>query len=189
MLCSVSTLKDIVPPNRRMNVFVLLQFFIICMFGLPAGRLVAQVNVTAHVYAEVIEAITAAETAQLNFGRFYSVANGGNITISPEGLRYVTPDVTVLGMVSAASFTVTGQIDATFSITLPTEKATVINLSNSKTMDVENWVSIPSANNSSGVLTGGTQVIKVGATLVVKTRNDNPAGMYSGIYSVSFNYN
>jgi hypothetical protein len=176
-------------PEYRMKRCILQLSCVLFFLGAPAGRSVAQANVTAHVFAEVVEAITASETAQLNFGRFYSTANGGKITISPDGIRSVTPDVTPLGMISAASFTVTGQVDATFSISLPTENATVTNLSNSKTMDVENWVSIPSAINGSGILTGGTQLIKVGATLVVKTSNDNPAGIYSGTYSVSFNYN
>ncbi len=164
---------------------------ILCIFVLPVGRAAAQVSITAHIFAEIIEALSAAETSQLNFGSFSVQANGGSIVVKPEdGSRTVNGSVTALGMYSIARFTVTGQTDATFSINLPPDdKATVTNLSNSKTMEVTNWKSVPSAGIGTGLLSGGTLVVKVGATLVVGTINDNPAGMYSGTYSILFNYN
>jgi hypothetical protein len=156
---------------------------------IPAGNLYAQAVVTGHVFAEVVEGLTVEETTQLNFGRFYPETSGGNINVYPDGSRSVSGDVSLLGMVTPASFTVTGQADATFSISLPFQPAIITNLANAKTMIVDKWASLPVEGTNTGVLTGGTQVVKVGATLFVKSKAENPAGMYSGTYSISFNYN
>ena len=45
----------------------------------------SQASVTAQAFAEVIAALTATETSQMNFGRFSPEVNGGQIVLSPSG--------------------------------------------------------------------------------------------------------
>jgi hypothetical protein len=39
------------------------------------------------------------------------------------------------------------------------------------------------------MLNGGSQEVKIGATLIVGSVNDNPKGIYTGTYFVTFSYN
>lgn len=150
----------------------------------------AQASVTASMFAEVIAALTATENSQLSFGKFSPGNNGGEIHLSPQGVRSVSGNVTLSGGGhSAGSFIITGEDQATFTINLPSGQSLLTNLAGNKTMVVTNWESIPSPGIGSGVLTGGTQEVKVGATLVVGSMNDNPVGIYTGTYIITFAYN
>ncbi len=51
-------------------------------------------------------------------------------------------------------------------------------------MTVDNFLSTPSGT---GTLTGGAETLNVGATLQVAI--SQPTGSYTGIYSVTVNYN
>ena len=81
----------------------------------------AQASVTAGMFAEVIAAITATENSQMSFGKFSPGVTGGEIHLSPEGVRTITGSVVLSGGgQSAGSFLITGEDQATFSINLPT---------------------------------------------------------------------
>jgi len=56
-------------------------------------------------------------------------------------------------------------------------------------MIVDEWVSIPAPGAGTGSLQNGSQTVYVGATLNVGTLNDNPAGIYTGTYEISFDFN
>jgi hypothetical protein len=149
-----------------------------------------QVTVTGQVFAEVVDVITATETSQLNFGRFSPGPQGGEIIISPGGEISTTGTVVMSGGVhNAATFNITGEEGATFSITLPAGSVTLKHINDSKTMEVSAWVSDPPVGAGTGISDDGSQVVKVGATLEVGIRNDNPVGLYSGSYSITFAYN
>ena len=93
------------------------------------------------------------------------------------------------GLHNAASFYVTGDIDAAYTITLPTSPVILNHISDAKTMMVKDWVSIPSPGIGSGKLRNGFQEVYVGATLKVGTLNDNPVGIYMGSYTITFDFN
>jgi hypothetical protein len=97
--------------------------------------------------------------------------------------------ILVSGTHNPASFYITGENDATYSITLPPGAVTITNLNNSKTMDVIDWSSIPPAGKGAGALHGGSQTVSIGATLKVGTVSDNPTGTYAGTYTITFDYN
>ena len=160
-------------------------------FGIFLQNVQAQSSsITAQAFAEVIAAITATETSQLNFGRFSPEQMGGQIQLTPMGDRHSSGTLQLSGGAhNPASFLITGQDNATFSITLPSNPAILTNASNAKTMMVSEWESIPPQGISAGVLEGGSQAISVGATLTVGGMNDNPVGIYSGTYSITFAYN
>jgi hypothetical protein len=56
-------------------------------------------------------------------------------------------------------------------------------------MLIQDWVSVPEQGIGTGTLQEGFQVVYVGATLKVGTLYDNPVGIYTGTYTVTFDFN
>lgn len=163
---------------------------ILILTAAPFSQLRAQASVTAKATAEVITALAATERASLNFGRFSPEAEGGEIRLTPDGSRAATGSVVLSGgSYNPAVFYITGQNEATVTISLPTAPAILINTETGKTMEVDNWTSNPGAGLGTGVLTDGWLNLNVGATLKVGPRSSNPVGIYSGTYTVTFSYN
>ena len=153
-----------------------------------AGR--SQVSVTAQAYAEVMEALSAAETSQMNFGRFSTLMNGGQVVLSPSGERISQGSVMLNGgFAQPGIFTVTGAPDASFTIQLPQGPALLIHQGSNKTMTVDGWASDPPAGNGNIILQQGQETVSIGATLQVGPIEDNPVGMYTGSFSLTFAYN
>lgn len=149
-----------------------------------------QASVTGQVFAEVVVAFSAVETSQMNFGRFSPGPHGGEIILSPQGTLSVMGSVAKGGgLHNAASFYLTGENSATFSINLPKSSAVLKSTSDSKTMLVKNWVSTPAPGPVAGSLQEGVQTVYVGATLEVGTMADNPVGIYTGTYTITFDFN
>lgn len=142
--------------------------------------------------AEIITPIAIQAGQSLNFGSIVGTATGGTVTVAPDNAR--SSDAADLlingnqtGAVSAASFTVTGQADYTYSITLPTG----FNVSTSTevgapTMAVGSFVSVP---DKTGSLTGGTQTVTVGATLSVGASQAAGAYTHADGLQVTVQYN
>jgi len=147
-------------------------------------------SVTGEIFAEVIPVFSATQTSQMNFGRFSPGPQGGEIILTPES-TYMT-----LGSVfkgpgahNAASFFVSGDIDAAYTISLPDEPVIITNISSEKSMLVDDWVSSPPAGTGTGLLQNGVQTVFVGATLKIGTLDENPVGIYKGSYTVTFDFN
>ena len=171
------------------NIILLFCSFIV-FFLIAVIEVIAQDKITATVSAEIMEALTTKETAQLNFGRFSPETQGGKVVLTPDGTRTAQGTVVLAGGThNSASFYITGQYEATFSIALPSGPETLTNLQNDKTMLVSDWQSFPAPGIGVGKLIGGAMTVKVGASLTVGDMNANPTGMYAGTYSVTFAYN
>lgn len=173
---------------KKLFCFICLVYF----FGTLAGTspLFGQVSVTGQVFAEVVDMIDARENSQLNFGQFSPGVLGGEITISPQGEIYTNGTVVIGGgMRNPASFYVTGGDKVTFSISIPEEPVIIKHVGKEKQMTVERWTSFPLAGSKTGFLEDGGQLVSVGATLLVGIMNDNPPGIYSGTYTITFGYN
>ena len=169
---------------------LLLIFSIALLPGLTISKAFAQANVTAHASAQVISALTATENAQLNFGRFSPETQGGKVILTPQGVR--TAQGTVVlggGTANSASFTITGEYESTFSITLPAGPSKLTNTLTARTMEVTDWISYPAPGIGVGKLTGGAMTVNVGAVLNVGDMIANPVGIYAGIYAITFSYN
>lgn len=173
----------------RIHFFSLI-FLLIISISESYSQNQTQVSATGHVVAEVISMFSAVETSQLNFGRFSPGPYGGEIILTPHGT------VSVIGSVARgggfhnpASFYLTGDDMTTFSVNLPKNNAVLTSTSDAKTMVVKNWVSIPAPGPGAGTLQQGMQTVYVGATLEVGTINDNPAGIYTGSYTITFDFN
>ncbi len=176
---------------KRLIVSIFSLICLLCVTGVNGfSQISIPVSATGQIFAEIIPVFSASETSQMNFGRFSPGPQGGDLILSPEST------VSVLGSVfkgtgthNAASFYVSGDVDAAYSISLPSNPVVITNTSNAKTMRVEDWVSIPSPGIGAGILQNGFQVVYVGATLKIGTLNDNPVGTYSGSYTITFDFN
>jgi len=150
-------------------------------------------EVTSTAVAELIDVLSATEAAPLNFGRFFiDGEGGGSITIAPAPTldRTSTGNAIHLaagGVPSPAMYEVVGYPDCSVSITLP-GPAILTNTSNSAhQMVVNNWVSTPS--NSAKLDMNGKLTFYVGAVLNVESLSQNPVGVYTGTYTITFAYN
>lgn len=173
-----------------MKTLILIAVWIICSLTLTSGRANAQVTATGHISAEVVEGITAGESSSMNFGRFSTGDQGGSIIIPANGAAISTSSVVSADSnINPATFSVSGAKDATFSVTLPAGPTTLTSISGANTMMVTDWTATSGQGSDGYVLAGGIQTVKVGATLQVGTYNDNPKGIYTGSYKVTFAYN
>lgn len=140
------------------------------------------------IYATPAMAQTINDTTALSFGSFVP-GSGGTVVVSTAGSRNATGGVTLIisGGGAAAQSTVTGTSGSTYSITLPPNGVVSLSDGNGNTMAVDNFVSYPTATSgSTGLLSGGSQTLYIGATLIVS--NSQPAGSYSGTFSVIVSY-
>ncbi|MFC2992790.1 DUF4402 domain-containing protein [Halomonas tibetensis] len=151
---------------------------------------------TTSASSTVIEPIAIALGTDLNFGRFAPGA-GGSVTVSTSGARtgsnVILSSVDV-GTVSAARFDVTGDNNATYSITWDA----AAELSDSveaggNTMALAIFSDLTAGNAITGEVTagtlgtGGTQSIYLGGTLTVA--GTQTAGTYSGDVTATVEYN
>jgi len=93
------------------------------------------------------------------------------------------------GTHSAASFYVTGDPGVAYTISLPSAPVTITHTGSARTMKIEDWKSVPKEEPGAGMLENGFQIVYVGATLSVGTLNDNPVGVYTGTYTITFEFN
>lgn len=149
-----------------------------------------QFTVAGQIVAEVIPVFSASQSSQMNFGKFSPGPQGGEIILTPQNT------VSVLGTVfhgggihNAASFYISGNEDAAFSISLPSGPVTLNHVGSARKMIVQDWISIPQEGTGTGMLQNGFQMVYVGATLKVGTLIDNPAGVYTGSYNITFDFN
>jgi len=155
--------------------------------ALEAG---AQATATGHISAEVIEAITAVESSPMNFGSFTVGDQSGSIVLPAFGAAVSTSSIVTAGSsISPATFSISGAKDATFSVTLPEGPTTLTNLDGAGTLVVSDWTATSEMGKEEYVLAGGSQKVKVGATLNIGTIDENPKGTYTGSYQVTFAYN
>jgi hypothetical protein len=142
----------------------------------------AQATATASSSATIVAPITLTKTVDMNFGNV-AVIGAGTVTLSPGGLRALSGGVTLpvaAGTVTAATFTVGGEGNSTYSITLPTSDLTITRASGTETMIVNAFTSNP---GGTGTLSAGAQTINVGATLNVG------AGQVPGLYTTATGFN
>lgn len=124
-------------------------------------------------------------TQGLVFGSF-AAGSGGTVTINSNNVRSASGDVFLFpsGQVTAAEFTVSGVPNASYTIDLPPDDFVKLTGSGGD-MLVTDFTSSPSITGQLNA--GGSQVLIVGATLVVG--NNQTPGEYMGSFSVIVNYN
>lgn len=134
--------------------------------------------------ADAVLPIDLTTGANLGFGKVVATATAGTVTVAPSGSRSAAGGVALGNAMGAspASFTVTGEPNTAYSITLPSAVALSAGASS---MTADGFTSTPSGEGNLGP--SGTQTIAVGATLHVGAQQ-SPA-FYSGTYLVVVSYN
>lgn len=157
------------------------KFLLLLLFFLPfAGSLMAQGPIQ----------ISISKNTDMNFGTIAVSSFAGTVLLPASGSRtpsggVILPSLT--GTVSAAQFTVTGEPGYSYAITLPiTDFILYESGAGPATIIVNAFTSTPSAT---GILTGGTETVLVGATLNVGS--SQAAGSYTNAagFEVTVNYN
>ena len=151
-----------------------------------AGVSHAANTVSFDATATVIAPISIAKTTDLVFGRF-SHGGGGSVIMTAAGVRSQGGGVILApgGTPGAASFAVTGEANATYAVTMPTE--TTITGPAAATMTVGTWTAAYAAGADGTLSAGGAQTLQVGATLTVA--NNQAAGAYTGAFTMQVDYN
>ena len=162
----------------------LLALFVVVL-GFSAASF-AQVTATATASAAIVSPIAITKTIDMNFGNVAVNNLPGTVVLPTSGARTRTGGVTlpaVPGTVATAEFTVTGTPGYAYTFTLPAGATTVTN-GTGGSMTVDTWTSDAGAS-----LVGGTQTVKVGATLNVA--GSQAPGIYTSAtaFSVTVNYN
>ncbi len=145
--------------------------------------------VTATATAELVEALSAEEVDQLNFGKFIAGTSGGTITVDGTATGTVTTTNTVAtiggGAPSSASFDISGLASQNVSVSLPADGS--VNLTHESTSDVMNVSSFSVSASTLTLSSTGDATVYVGATLTVPASGVS-VGVYSGTYTVTFAY-
>lgn len=167
------------------------KLFFPAMLCMAAGSVYGQGQVasaTATSGATVIAPIEIAKNTDLNFGNIAVGTTNGTVEYQTSGTRVPQGGITLpatSGSPTLATFTVTGQGNYTFAITLPSTAHTIQSPANN-TMTVTAFTSDPP---TVGTLVSGTKVVTVGATL--NATANQPVGIYTSVnpFEVKVEYN
>ncbi len=137
---------------------------------------------SANATANILGSISLTKVDDLAFGDIIASNQAGTVAVSTNGQATDNGGVIQLGGEDNAEFTVSGQKNRAYDITLP-GSIDITGPGNEK-MTVDNFVSTP---DGSGQIKGnGIDTIKVGATLHI---NANQAyGFYTGTFDVTVAY-
>lgn len=166
----------------------LLIILLTLLAGLGIKNTNAQARSTASISAEVVYPNSAAAQSQLSFGHCAPGPEGGQVQLKPDGEISTKGSVVLINNdYSPARFYITGIQEQAFSISLSDGPTILSHQSSANTILVHDWDSSPSAGET-WKLDGGGLGINVGAILDVNSMNDNSLGVYTGFYSIIFNY-
>jgi spore coat protein U-like protein len=147
---------------------------------------------TATASAKVITPIAITNATNLSFGKFVATA-AGNITVTTNGTRSAD-NVGILlsggATGTAASFNITGEADATFTIDTTASSTTVTSGSDTMGLTLISKLAAntdTSGETTAGTLTLGAQTLYVGGVLAVSATQ--AVGDYSGTVSAKVAYN
>ena len=129
----------------------------------------------------------------LNFGSFTAGTTGGTVTVDFDGTRTATGDVFLLNLgnsPSSALFDLTANPGTLVSITVPAEFSLDGDGGTGGQLRLEINMNhlYPGQSFITTALPPSTNEILVGGTLYVGNDAQNPAGFYSGTFSLIFNY-
>jgi hypothetical protein len=152
-------------------------------------------SITAHATAQIAAPLQVQCTA-MHFSSFVALHTATTLVLPPDGSPIVDPSKIILPGASqnakATSCTVTGDVFATYNVTLPSSVNLTNSAGNTMALNTFTITSDGDSNPYNRLLrndgTGlGLDTFGVGAKLNVGA--DQPAGTYSGTYVVNVQYN
>lgn len=173
-----------------MKNFTSLLALVIVMAGFSSASYAQSTATSASTTADatIVAPISITAGSTLSFGAVVRSAAGGTVTLATDGTRTasgVSFSPTSTGSPAASSFTVGGEANYTYAITLPAADVTLTKAVTLETMTVNNFTSNP---GTTGTLDGsGAETLLVGATLNVGAAQ--VSGLYEGTYTVKVDYN
>jgi len=170
--------------NGRKNRNLLFKLLCAGLLALPSWNSLLAASANTTVGATVLGSISSSTLLNLNFGEFTAGPVAGTVILTPSGTRSSSGGVSLspAGISNPAMFSVTGNPNATYTITLPSSLLINDNFGNS--MTVSNFGSLP-ANNGQ-LSAAGQAIVSVGGTLNVPP--NQPMGGYNSIMVVTLNY-
>lgn len=179
---------DNVSKSQKMKYY--LYFFVIVIgFVLKTSAFGQNTTSNATTQASIVQPIDLSKVRDLSFGNISAGETSGTVILAPTaaGIRTASGGVTLpsgSGTVQSAKFIVSGVDGYAYSIILPLAAITLSD--GTHFMTTYNFTSIPSG---SGLLTSGSQLIYVGATLNVNANQE--AGDYESTedFEITVNYN
>ncbi len=146
---------------------------------------------TAAASLKILIPLSIVNDTDLNFGNMLSSNLAGTVKLTPAGGRTRTGGTTFLpslpGTVSAAQFTVTGQPNASFTITVPANNTVKLSKSGALDMKVQTFKHSLTSASSRKLSSSGIKTFTVGATLNINI--NQAAGFYLGTFNVTVAYN
>ncbi|MEM9939509.1 MAG: DUF4402 domain-containing protein [Pseudomonadota bacterium] len=147
---------------------------------ISAPALAADANSSAG--AEIVSPLQVTNTTALYFGTIApSFTNGDTVVVSTAGAKACGSELTCLTADhTAAAFSVAGEADQTYTITLPSSVAISNGSGGSMTVDAF------TGSKSTGTLVAGTDTFTVGGQLNVAA--NQATGEYTGTFAVTVEY-
>ena len=161
-------------------------YAVIAMITCTAGAFAQGATETFNAEATVVTPISITVDSDLNFGTIaVSATTGGTAVFDTSGVLTTTGGVTLpadaVDTPTAAAFTVNGEADYTYSITLPAPFDITETVASTATMTVT------LSEAATGTLTLGTETVTLGAQLDVAAAQ--AGGIYNGTFDVTVDYN
>lgn len=157
--------------------------------GLGGAANAAVANATAS--ANVVAPIAISKTTDLAFGNFYPSGASGTVKVDTNGTRSATLGVTLgTGSGTAASFAITGQANATYTIAYASGVVLTGPGTDMALTQISDLTGAGGASSlaATGTLSaGGAQTLYLGGTLAVAA--NQAAGAYTGAISATVDYN
>ena len=128
----------------------------------------------------ILKAVTVSKTSDLNFGKVAAGSAAGTVGIAIDGTRTCGASLTCLGTGAAGAFDVVGTAGETVSVSLDSTSVVL-------TDSTQDTMTVTLASSAKQLtLAAGKASFKVGGTLAVAAQQ--PAGVYTGLFQVSVNY-
>jgi hypothetical protein len=148
-----------------------------------SGTLAGTNTITLPITVTIGQLINITSVRNMNFGIVQSTPGSQSVILSTAGV-ITGAAYSVGGTPAAGVFTVTGQPSQNVTITFPSSSFTVTSGANS--MTVSALTSSPAAGQSVSLGSTGSFNVSAGGTLGVGA--NQPAGTYSGSYTIQVNY-
>lgn len=160
---------------------------VIAALTLASAAQAAPVTAQATARAEIVQALTVTNTADLDFGSIALSGVAGTVVVDTNGAATCT-NVTCYGTTSAASFDVTGSFNKTLTVSIP---VTTTLGNGTDTIALNNYTTSAAAvageTYYTMVLDGsGLGTFSVGGTL--NLQGTESEGTYTGTFDVAVDY-
>jgi hypothetical protein len=171
---------------------VLVLFAVVVMITGFSTKVMAQATENTAAAAKIVTPLSITETSSLHFGTMAILAGSpGTCVLSTMGIRTQTGGVNLSVQAPAASnaaYNVSGAINTTYGITLPSTITVTSGAANMTINSILARTASAGANGLTGTLSAsGTDNFTIGGTLNVAA--GQVTGIYTGTFDVTVAYN